>query len=96
MDGQRARHAIAILKRVVTMIPRGAILQGSEAVGIRFTRSNRALCDAIDSIHFKTVELADPVPMNCGAVEAQIVLDGDFYRDDVSMTQTRKVLEFLT
>ena len=80
MDGQRASHAITILERVVTMIPRGAVLQGSEAVGIRFTRSNGALCNAIDSIHFKAVELADAVPMNCGAVEAQVVLDGDLYK----------------
>lgn len=80
MKGQRPSHAITILERVVTMIPRGAVLQSSEAVSIRFTRSNRALCNAIDSIHFKAVELADSVPMNSGAIEAQVVLDSDLYR----------------
>ena len=73
------------LERVVTVIPRSAILRGVENVREFLAGSNWALCDSIDSIHVTSVQLSKTVPMDGGAIAwiyscaitCQCVLDRD-------------------
>ena len=59
------------------MVPRMAILQGLELVGVRVSLRNGTLGDAVNTIHLHSAQLAQAVPMNGSAVGLVVVLDMD-------------------
>ena len=76
----------------MTVVPCGTILDGSESIGVGLSRSNGTLGHAVDSIHFQTLELPYAMPMNCGAIEAQFVLDSYFCSSCISKEYFRRDL----
>ena len=77
MNSQGPRHSISVLKRVVAVIPRRAILDSPEAVSVGFTRCNGALRHAVDAIHLQALKLAYTMPMDSCSIELEFVLDSD-------------------
>lgn len=63
------------LKRVVTMVPRMAVLQGAELVSKLISFGNWALSDAVDTIHLVRKQLTNTMPMYCGSVLVIVILD---------------------
>ena len=55
------------------MVPAVAILQSLEPVGIGTTGSNGALCHAIHTISFISMELSEAMPMDCGAICLDVI-----------------------
>lgn len=68
---------IRILKRVMTVIPRSAILRDVEFVGIGIVGRNGALCDRVDTVMLEGIEHTDTVPVDSRAVVFQEVGDRD-------------------
>lgn len=77
VDSQRSQHAITILQRVMTMVPRCSILYGLEFVCEIISCRDRALRNRIDTVMFKTVQHSDTMPMDCCAVVEKTVLHGN-------------------
>lgn len=65
------------------MIPTTAVLHGSELISEAVARSNRALCDAIDTVHVRSIQLPDPMEMNRCAVELELVDDSHLYKGSI-------------
>jgi len=59
------------------VVPRCAELRADEGVGGSIARSERALCNTVDTVGTTGVELTNTVPVHAGAVVLQGVLDGD-------------------
>ena len=55
VDDDWSNCAIAVLHRVVAVIPRSAVLSCLECVGLRLARGNWALGDAIRTVHLVAV-----------------------------------------
>lgn len=55
------------------MIPCVAILGRPEFISKHISLSNRALCDAVDTVHVVCVQLADAVPVDSRAILVIIV-----------------------
>lgn len=53
------------------------ILRGSPGIVERVSRSNWTLGDTIDAIHVRSQPLSDSMPVNAGAILAELVLDND-------------------
>ncbi len=77
VEGQWTNGSISILDGMVAVIPSTAILHGSKGVVEAISRSNRALCHSIHSVHVHRKPLPNTVPMNAGAVVFEFVFDDD-------------------
>lgn len=80
VEGDWASKTICVLKRVMTVVPRSAILRNVELVSIAITGCNGALCDGIDTVMLEGIEHANTVPVNSCPVVFQEIRDGDFDR----------------
>lgn len=79
----------------MTVVPGSAVLYGSEAVGVRLARCDRALCHTVDAVHFEALELAYSMPVDRGAIVLEIVLDGNLCSHYIRMMkccQRRKLV----
>lgn len=77
VDSQRSQHAITILQRIMTMVPRCSVLYGLEFVCESIPCRDRALRNRIDAVMFKTVQHSDTMPMNSCAVVEKTVFHGN-------------------
>jgi hypothetical protein len=50
------------------MIPRGSILNSLKAVRETLTRRDRALSNAVDTVHIHRLILSNSVPVDAGAI----------------------------
>lgn len=75
MDEQWSSHPIGILQRIVTVVPAMAILYSLEIVSVRISCCNRALRDAVYSVGFICMKLADAMPVNGAPIGLHIVCD---------------------
>ena len=64
INRHRSKQAIAVLQRVVAVVPATAVLHSSELVGEAVSRCNGALGDAIDAIHVRRQILPDAVEVD--------------------------------
>ena len=78
VEGDRASKTICILKRIMAVIPRSAILRHIEFVRIAVVGCNGALRDGIDTVMLEGIEHANTVPVDSCAVPFQEIGDGDF------------------
>lgn len=60
------------------MIPRGSILGSFEGIGKRVARCDRALRDAVDTVHVHRLLLSNPVPVDASAILCHSVDYRDF------------------
>jgi hypothetical protein len=75
IDQNPAKYPIPRLDVKVRVIPTTTVLDCPPTVGVGVTRSNRALCNAGDTVHLIRPILADAVKMNTSAVILERVLD---------------------
>ena len=80
VEGDGTSETIGVLKRVMAVIPRGAILRDIELVCVAIAGCNGALRDGIDTVMLEGIEHANPMPVDSCAVVFQKVGDGDFDR----------------
>ena len=66
---------VAVLRRVVAVVPRGTELGGNEGVRSGLAWRNRALSDATNTIGVDAVQLSDTVEVDAGTVVLHGVLD---------------------
>ena len=88
-DCQRPQHAIAILQRVMTVIPGCSILPGRKFVGKMISWRDRALGNRIDTVMFKAVQHSDTMPMNCSAVKFKVIDHFDLWKKSMNVTKVR-------
>lgn len=81
------------------MVPGAPVLQSCPIIGESVSRSNRALSDAINTVHMRGVQLPNSVPMNTGPIVLQTVCDCN---DDllspvnqISITEAAKVSGYI-
>jgi hypothetical protein len=77
VDYNRPNNTIAVLIRIMRVVPRGAKLCAQESVRSSLARSKRALSDAVRTIHGVRQPLPDPMPMNTCAVCGETVSHRD-------------------
>lgn len=79
VDSQRSQHAITVLQRVMTVVPRCSILYGLEFVREGIVSRDRALRNRIDTVMFEAVQHSDTMPMDCCAVVEKAIFHGDLF-----------------
>ena len=79
MECQRARKAICILKRVMTVVPRCAVLSDPEFVCVMIAWSNGTLTDSVHAVMFERVEQPHAMPVNRCTIVPQMILNCDFH-----------------
>lgn len=78
IDDDWSNQSVAVLDRIMRMIPRSAVLRCLELVGSGLAWGERAFSETGGTVHFVRTQLSKTVPVDTRPVVFDVVGDGDF------------------